>query len=139
MRYLLLAIPVALLSACAATPQKEGPRAAKTDACVSQSSITGFKALDESRVILYDDIGSKKAYLAEVMGGCFDLSHQSRLSAIDGDGNRQICGYGRDSIAYEQFGRVENCRIMTVELLTDESLAAALEKKARKPRKVIIE
>ena len=139
MRYLLLAIPVALLSACAATPQKEGPRAAKTDACVSQSSITGFKALDESRVILYDDVGNKKAYLAEVMGGCFDLSHQSRLSAIDGDGNRQICGYGRDSIAYEQFGRIENCRIMTVELLTDESLAAALEKKTGKPRKVIIE
>ena len=69
----------------------------------------------------------------------FDLSHQVTLAAIDGDGNGQICGYGRDSIAYEQFGRMESCRVMTLERLTDERLAAVLEKKTKKPRKVIIE
>ncbi|MBM2853157.1 MAG: hypothetical protein HW417_85 [Steroidobacteraceae bacterium] len=140
MRLPLLAIPMALLSACAATPpQEEGPRTARTDACVFHSSISGFKALDDSRVILYDGIGNKHAYLAEITPGCFDLSHQSQLAAIDGDGNGRICGYGRDDIAYQQFGRIERCRVLRLEKLTDERLAAVMEKKVKKPRKVIIE
>ncbi len=140
MRLPLLTVPLALLSACAATPPpEEGPRTARTDACVFQSSIGGFKALDDSHVILYDDVGNKNAYLASVTPGCFDLLHQDNLAAVDGDGNGQICGYGRDSIAYRQFGRMEDCRVMTLEKLTDERLAAVLEQKAKKPRKVIIE
>ncbi len=140
MRLLLLAIPIALLSACATTqPQEEGPRTSRTDVCVFQSSITGFKPLDDRYVVLYDGAGNKGAYLAEITPGCFDLSHQVTLAAIDGDGNGQICGYGRDSIAYEQFGRMESCRVMTLERLTDERLAAVLEKKTKKPHKVIIE
>lgn len=140
MRLPLLAIPIALLSACAATPpQQEAPRSFRTDVCVFQSSITGFKPLDDRHVVLYDGVGNKNAYLAEITPGCFDLSHQSTLAAIDGDGNGQICGYGRDNIAYRQFGRLESCRVMTLERLTDERLAAVLETKTKKPRKVIIE
>jgi len=139
MRLPLLAIPIALLSACAATPpQEEGSRTARTDACVFQSSISGFKPLDDSHVILYGP-RNKDAYLAEITPGCFDLSHQSSLAAIDGDGNGQICGYGRDDIAYQQFGRMERCRLFRLEKLTDERLAAVMEMKAKKPRKVIIE
>lgn len=140
MRLPLLAIPITLLSACAATPpQAEGARTARTDACVFQSVISDFKALDDSHVILYDGTGNKKAYLAEITPGCFDISHRSSLAAIDGDGNGQICGYGRDDIAYEQFGRVERCRVLRLEKLTDERLAAVMEKKTKMPRKVIIE
>ena len=139
MRLPFLAMPIGLLSACAATPQNEGHRTARTDSCVFHSSISGFKPLDDSRVILYAGVGSKKAYLANVTPGCFDLSHQSQLSAIDGDNNRQICGYGRDSIAYRQFGRIESCRVMKLAPLTDEGLAAALEKTSDKTRKVVID
>lgn len=140
MRLPLLAIPIALLSACAATPPQEGgPRTSRTDVCVFQSSITGFKPLDNSHVVLYDGVGTKDAYLAEITPGCFDLSHQSSLAAVDGDGNGRICGYGRDNIAYQQFGRLESCRVMTLERLTDERLAEVLEKKTKKPRKVLIE
>ena len=140
MRLPLLAIPIALLSACTATPQQEqGPRTARTDACVFHSSISGFEPLDDSHVILYDDTGNKSAYLAEITPGCFDLSHPNTLATIDGDGNRQICGYGRDDIAYEQFGRTERCRVLRLEKLTDERLATLMEKKTKKPRKVIIE
>jgi len=55
------------------------------------------------------------------------------------DGNGRICGYGRDDIAYRQFGRLESCRVMKLERLTDERLAALLEKKTAKPRKVVIQ
>lgn len=140
MKYLLLAIPIALLSACATTePQDESPSTARTDVCVFQSSITGFNPLDDSHVVLYDGVGNKSAYLAEITPGCFDLSHQVELAAIDGDGNGQICGYGRDNIAYHQFGRLESCRVTTLERLTDERLTEVLEKKSKKPRKVLIE
>lgn len=140
MRLPLLAIPIALLSACASTPaQEEGSRTSRTDVCVFQSSITGFRPLDDRHVVLYDGAGNKNAYLAEITPGCFDLSHQVTLAAVDGDGNGQICGYGRDNIVYEQFGRMESCRVMTLERLTDERLAAVLANKTKKPRKVIIE
>jgi len=89
--------------------------------------------------VLYDGVGNKKAYLAKVAPGCFDLSHQDTLAAIDGDGNGQICGYGRDDIAYRQFGRLESCRVTTLQQLTEEGLAAELEKDAKKPRKMVID
>ena len=140
MKFPLLVIPVVLLSACAATtPQEQGSRNSRTDVCVLQSSITGFEALDDSHVVLYDRVGNKSVYLAEILPGCFDLSHQTSLAAIDGDGNGRICGYGRDNIAYHQFGRLESCRVIRLEQLTDERLAALREKKTEKPRKVVIE
>lgn len=139
MKLPLLIFLIALLPACAATHSGEGaPQGVGTDACVFQSSITGFKPLDDSRVILYGR-GGKDAYLAVMTLGCFDLAQQTQLAAIDGDGNGQICGYGRDNIAYQTFGRTESCRVTTLRRLTEEQLAAALEKKTKKPRKVLIE
>ncbi len=141
MRLVQLVFPLlALLAGCAVpAPREEGAPAPRTDACVFQSSITGFRVLDDSRVVLYDGVGNKKVYLARVAPGCFDLSHQDTVAAIDRDGNGQICGYGRDDIAYRQFGRLESCRVTTLQQLTEEGLAAELEKDAKKPRKVIIE
>ena len=140
MRLTPLAIPLVLLAGCAATPPKEGAaHSSRTDACVFQSTITAFRALDDTRVLLYDRTGNKNVYLAEVAPGCFDLAHQSSLAAIDGDGNGQICGFGRDNITYQQFGHMESCRVTTLERLTDERLAAVMEKKTKKPRKVVIE
>ena len=42
------------------------------------------------------------------------------LAAVDGDGNGQICGFGRDSVAYQRLGNVESCRILGLEQLSDE-------------------
>ena len=39
---------------------------------------------------------------------------------MDGDGNGQICGFGRDSVAYRRMGMVEDCRIMGMQELSDE-------------------
>ena len=65
-------------------------------------------------------MGRRKAYLAELEGACFDVKSQSTLAAIDGDGNGQICGFGRDSIAYHRMGMAENCRILAMQQLSDE-------------------
>lgn len=91
----------------------------RTSDCVFQRSINDFQALDDNYVVLYA-MGRRKAYLTQVAGGCFDVKGQSTLAAVDGDRNGQICGYGRDSLAYRRLGRVENCRILAMQELTDE-------------------
>ena len=64
--------------------------------------------------------GRSRAYLADLSGACFDLDSQVSLAAVDGDGNGQICGYGRDSVAFHGLGKVESCRILGLEQLSDE-------------------
>ncbi|MBM4220067.1 MAG: hypothetical protein FJ171_10675 [Gammaproteobacteria bacterium] len=91
----------------------------RTGDCVFQSGIDGFDTLDDRHVVLYSG-GRRRAYLAELTGVCFDLGGQVSLTAVDGDGNGQICGYGRDSLAFQRMGRVENCRILGLEQLSDE-------------------
>ncbi len=91
----------------------------RTSDCAFQSSIAGFDTLDQRHVLLFTG-GRRRAYLAEISGACFDLDSQVSLVAVDGDGNGQICGYGRDAIAFHRLGRVENCRILGLEQLSDE-------------------
>lgn len=107
----------------------------RTDDCVFQSSIDGFDTLDDGHVVLFAG-GRKRAYLAELGAACFDLGNQVSLVAVDGDGNGQVCGYGRDSIAFRGMGRVENCRILGLEELSDERrLELGLAEPARPPEK----
>ena len=95
----------------------------RTSDCVFQSSIDGFDTLDDRHVVLFS-AGRRRAYLAELTGACFDLDAQVSLAAVDGDGNGQVCGYGRDSIAFRRMGRVEDCRILGLEQLSDERRVA---------------
>lgn len=92
----------------------------RTSDCVYQSSISGFEVLDDRYVVLFAS-GRRKAYLADLSGGgCLDVRNQTTLAAVDGDGNGQICGFGRDSIAYRRMGMVEDCRVLGLEQLSDE-------------------
>jgi hypothetical protein len=90
----------------------------RTNDCVFQRSIDGFDALDDNYVVLY--AGRRQAYLANITGSCLNVKGQSQLAAVDGDRNGQICGFGRDSIAYRGLGKVENCRIIGLQELSDE-------------------
>lgn len=134
MRSVLLAIPIALLAACAATSPQEGARTSHGADCVFHSTVTGFKPLDDRHIVLYG-IDRNDVYLAQITVGCFDISHQVTLAAVDRDGNGQICGYGRDSIVYREFGRLESCRVISLERLSDERREALLAKADKKPRK----
>jgi hypothetical protein len=101
--------------------QKEANRInlSRTSDCVFRSTVNDFTVLDDHHIVLYG-MGRQRAYLAELTGGCFDVRSQSSLGVVDGDNNGQVCGFGRDSIAYERMGLVENCRIMGLEQLSDE-------------------
>jgi hypothetical protein len=91
----------------------------RTTDCVFQSSISGFEALDDRYVVLFAS-GRRNAYLVDLSGGCLNVGSQTALAAVDGDGNGQICGFGRDSIAYRRLGTVEDCRILGLEQLSEE-------------------
>ncbi|MGH8250630.1 MAG: DUF6491 family protein [Steroidobacteraceae bacterium] len=122
-----MAISILALAACVSSgPEsklgKQKPeriRMSRTSDCVFNSSIDGFQVLDRTHVVLFG-MGRRKAYLAEIAGVCFDLNSEFSIATVDGDNNGQICGFGRDSIAYRQLGRVENCRILGLEELSEE-------------------
>ena len=131
MRSALLATTAVLLAACASTGpqsqlgteqkarQEQQIKLTRTSDCVFQSTISDFTTLDDTHVVLFAS-GRRKAYLAELAGGCFDVKTQSALVAVDGDRNGQICGFGRDSVAYRRMGLVEECRILGLQELSDE-------------------
>jgi len=107
----------------------------RTSDCVFQRNIEDFQAISDDYVVLYG-MGRRKAYLVEIAGGCFDIKYRSSLAAVDGDRNGQICGFGRDSLAYQNLGMVENCRILGMEDLSDERrLELGLGVPEPKPRK----
>jgi hypothetical protein len=90
-----------------------------TSDCISESLVSGFNALDDRHLLLYGS-GSRRVFLVEVTPACFDLKYRNTLGVVDGDSNGQICGFGRDTIGFEQLGRVESCRIMGMEELSEE-------------------
>lgn len=127
MKAAIATLPLLALSACVSSgPEsqlgKQEPQRiemSRTSDCAFQSTISGFEALDDRHVVLFS-MGRRKAYLVEIAGGCFDMKSQNTLAPVDGDGNGQICGFGRDSVAYHRMGMVENCRIMGMEEMDDE-------------------
>lgn len=127
-------VAAVLLGGCAAPPARTGAAAAaRGNACVFESSVTGFRSVDARRIIILG-LGRDSAYLAEVSAGCFDLERPWALALIDGDHNGQICGFGRDSIAYRDGGRLERCRILRLDRLSPQQLEAIeLEHGPRKP------
>lgn len=128
MKTTLMALPLMALVACATTSDDtsqgdketayQARKMQRTNDCMFQSTINGFNALDDRYVILYG-AGRNQAYLAELTPGCFDIKNTTALGAVDGDGNGQICGFGRDSLAYREFGHTEQCRIMSLERLSE--------------------
>jgi hypothetical protein len=110
-------------------------RLKRTSDCVFVSTINDFNALDDRHVVLYS-MGQRKAYLAELTGGCFEVKYQMQLATVDGDNNGQICGFGRDSIAYRRMGLNESCPILGLEELSDERRELlGVGKPAPKPKK----
>lgn len=129
MRTAPLAVSLLLLGACASTPSdvrirhkpQESYKLMRTSDCIRESQISGFQALDDRHILLFGS-GRRSVYLVEIALACFDVARQHTLATVDGDHNDRICGYGRDSIAFERFGRLERCRVMGMEELSDERL-----------------
>ena len=85
MKFAILSISLLLLTACTSTgPESQIGTQAKADRqikmtrtsdCVFHSTISGFEALDDRYVVLFSQ-GRRKAYLAEISAGCFDVKSQ---------------------------------------------------------------
>ena len=125
-----------LLVACASSDSmvqtrhkaKSDPHVLKSASdCISESLVSGFNALDDRHLLLYGS-GSRRVFLVEIAPACFDLKYRNTLAVVDGDNNAQICGFGRDLIGFEQLGRVESCRIMGMEELSEERRLEVLGK-----------
>jgi len=127
MRAMTMTPVLAMLAACASSgpesqPGMEEPvqvESGGTSTCVFHSVIDSFEPLDDRRIVLFDK-GKRKAYLAEMATGCFNIEMQTMFAAVDGDGNGQICGQSGDSLAYRRLNSVENCRILGLHELSDE-------------------
>ncbi len=113
--------------------QNQQVRLTRTSDCMFQSTIEDFTALDDSHLVLFNS-GRRKAYLVQLEGGCFDLRSQAAVAPVDGDGNGQICGFGRDSIAYRRMNMLEQCRILGIESLSDARREALGIGAAPKPK-----
>jgi hypothetical protein len=100
-------------------------KVARTNDCISQSSIQSFRALDDRHIVLYG-FGQREVYLAELAPACLDAGSQSTLGTVDGDMNGRICGYGRDAVSFRQLARREECRITALERLSRARAAELL-------------
>lgn len=142
---LFLLLPALALAACTSTgpqsaigtqqkaDQKQRLKLTRTSDCMFNSTIDDFTALDDAHLVLFNS-GRRKAYLLQLEGACFDLKSEPAIATVDGDNNGQICGYGRDSIAYRRMGRFEDCRILGIEALSDTRREALGIGAAPKPK-----
>ena len=53
----------------------------RTSDCVFQRTIEDFDAISDNYVVLYG-MGRRKAYLAEISGGCFDVKNRSSFIVV---------------------------------------------------------
>ena len=135
MKNAILLLSVLLVACASSDSMVQTKQKAKSDPhvlkgasdCVSESLVSGFNALDDRHLLLYGS-GSRRVFLVEISPACFDLKYRNTLAVIDGDDNGRICGFGRDSVGFEQFGRVEYCRIMGMEELSEERRLEVLGK-----------
>ena len=135
MKNAILLLSVLLVACASSDSMVQTKQKAKSDPhvlkgasdCVSESLVSGFNALDDRHFLLYGS-GSRRVFLVEISPACFDLKYRNTLAVVDGDNNGQICGFGRDSVGFEQFGRVEYCRIMGMEELSEERRLEVLGK-----------
>ena len=83
-----------------------------------QRKIEDFEAIDDSTSCCTPRAGARPT--SRRSRAPASTSEPVTLAAVDGDRNGQICGFGRDSLAYQNLGMVENCRILGLEQLSDE-------------------
>lgn len=119
-RTAVLVTSIVALAACATTPGSGTSKRLRGGSdCIFQSGITSFTARSDTQLLIHTG-RDRDVWVAEVAGGCWDLERQISLALVDGDGNGSICGFGRDAVAYRGLGgRVESCRILSLQRLDD--------------------
>lgn len=124
-------VAIAALAGCAG-----GASGTRTDNaqrnCFSASSVTGFNALSDTRVLLH--VGVRDVYELELLGFCPDVDWSQRIGVRSVGGSSWICTsdpLGVELVVPDHAGhrRVDRCRVRSMHKLSPEEASAARGRK----------
>ena len=92
--------------------------------CVNKRSINSFDAIDDEHV--YIKASSNKHFLFTMQRRCSGLRHANGIGIKDT--MSQVCSKGFGEIVYRDMGRMQSCRIDTIEPVASKDDAKGLVK-----------
>ena len=92
--------------------------------CVNKRSINSFDAIDDEHV--YIKASSNKHFLFTMQRRCSGLRHANGIGIKDT--MSQVCSKGFGEIVYRDMGRMQSCRIDTIESVASKDDAKGLVK-----------
>lgn len=112
------------LVGCSTSPEQMADEPADADGriCISVRSINSFDAIDDRHVYL--KAAGKKHYLFTLWGGCVGLRSAHTIAVKDTFS--RVCSDGFGEIAYRDMGRLQSCRIDTIEPVASKDDAKGL-------------
>ena len=123
-----LLILVVTIGATNAFADDADEQAAEEDAvervCVNKRSINSFDAIDDEHV--YIKASSNKHFLFTMQRRCSGLRHANGIGIKDT--MSQVCSKGFGEIVYRDMGRMQSCRIDTIEPVASKDDAKGLVK-----------
>jgi len=94
------------------------------EVCVNKRSINSFDAIDDEHV--YIKAASNKHFLFTMQRKCFGLRSAQGIGIKDT--MSRVCSNGFGEIVYRDMGRMQSCRIATVESVASKDDAKGLVK-----------
>ncbi len=92
--------------------------------CVNKRTINSFAAIDDEHV--YIKASSNKHFLFTMQRRCSGLRHANGIGIKDT--MSQVCSKGFGEIVYRDMGRMQSCRIDTIESVASKDDAKGLVK-----------
>ncbi|MCC5793448.1 MAG: hypothetical protein JJT85_01780 [Chromatiales bacterium] len=125
-RFLLALSLSALLAGCAGRGGVTGPE--ETDPPVGAlgvriDSVTGYRVLDDSNLILYAP-NRRNMWHVELVPRCFSLRSASTLRLRGRTG--RLAGFAGDAVELDRAGGRETCRVSNVYRIDEQGLEALL-------------
>ena len=120
---LILALAMGATNAFADDADEEAAEEDVTErACVNKRSINSFDAIDDEHV--YIKASSNKHFLFTTQRRCSGLRHANGIGIKDT--MSQVCSKGFGEIVYRDMGRMQSCRIDTIEPVASKEDAKGL-------------
>ena len=127
-RFLLLAASVLMASFALADEHEEADAAAAEESasqervCFNRRNVSSFDGLSDRHVYIRE--GANNYYLLTTRNRCSGLRHANGIGIKDT--MTRICDGGFGEIMFRDMGRVQRCRIQTVERVENKDAAKAL-------------
>lgn len=83
-------------------------------ACVPEVRLDSWAWLSNHNLIIWTHAQRRNAFWLQMEMSCIAMRQTSNMVFLDGDGDRQICGTGNDSVVSMAGGFEQRCRIGSV-------------------------